>query len=86
MITTEPTMTHLFMQLGLDESDDGIAQFIKTHQLPNTVAIGDAPYWNDSQKELLMDQLKSDAPWAVIVDQLSTSLHSDAEHGAVTTK
>lgn len=81
MITTEPNMTNLFLQLGLDASDEGIAQFIKGNQLPNTVSIGDAPYWNASQKEFLTDQLKSDAPWAVIVDQLSTSLHSDAEHG-----
>lgn len=79
MITTEPTMTNLFLQLGLDASEEGIAQFIKTHQLPNTVTIGKAPYWNASQKELLTDQLKSDAPWAMVVDQLNTSLHCEAE-------
>lgn len=82
MITTEPTMTNLFLQLGLDATEKGIAQFIKSHQLPTAVPIGDAGYWNASQRELLLDQLKSDAPWAVIVDQLSTSLHSDAEHAA----
>ena len=82
MITTEPTMTNLFLQLGLDASEQGIADFIKTNQLPNTVTMCDAPYWNASQRELLSDQLKSDAPWALIVDQLSQSLHSDAEREA----
>lgn len=82
MITTEPTMTHLFQQLGLDASEEGIAQFIKAHQLANAVSIGEAPYWSASQKELLTDQLKSDAPWAMVVDQLNTSLHSDADHAS----
>ena len=78
MITTEPTMTNLFLQLGLDESEQGIADFIKSHQLPTEVAIGEAPYWNDAQRQFLVEQLKADAPWAMIVDQFSESLHSDA--------
>ena len=82
MITTEPTMTNLFLQLGLGASAEGIAQFIKSHQLPTAVSLGDAQYWSASQREFLLDQLKSDAPWAVIVDQLSTSLHCDAENAA----
>ena len=59
MITTEPTMTNLFLQLGLDASEQGIAQFIKGHQLAAGVPV-------------------ADAAWAVIVDQLSESLHEDA--------
>lgn len=78
MITTEPTMTNLFLQLGLDESEQGIADFIKTNQLPAEVALGDAPYWNDAQRQFLVEQLKADAPWAMVVDQFSEALHSDA--------
>ena len=85
MITTEPTMTNLFLQLGLDASEQGIAEFIKANQLPNTVTMCEAPYWNASQRELLSDQLKSGAPWALIVDQLSQALHSDAEREASNT-
>ena len=33
MITTEPRMTNLFLQLGLDASAEGIARFIREHQL-----------------------------------------------------
>ncbi len=78
MITTDPTMTHLFQQLGLDDSAQAIARFIQGHQLPTGVALGDAPYWSDAQRQFLAEQLKADAPWALIVDQLSQALHADA--------
>lgn len=78
MITTEPTMTNLFLQLGLDESEQGIADFIKAHQLPTEVPLGDAPYWNDAQRQFLVEQLKADAHWAMVVDQFNEALHSDA--------
>ena len=78
MITTEPTMTNLFLQLGLDASEQGIARFIEGHQLAADVLMADAPYWNDAQRQFLAEQLKADAVWAVIVDQLSESLHEDA--------
>ena len=78
MITTEPNMTNLFLQLGLDASEQGIARFIESHQLAADVLMADAPYWNDAQREFLAEQLKADAVWAVVVDQLSESLHEDA--------
>ena len=78
MITTEPTMTNLFLQLGLDASEQGIARFIESHQLAADVLMADAPYWNDAQRQFLAEQLKADAVWAVIVDQLSESLHEEA--------
>lgn len=78
MITTEPTMTNLFLQLGLDASEQGIARFIEGHQLAADVLMADAPYWSDAQRQFLAEQLKADAVWAVIVDQLSESLHEDA--------
>ena len=78
MITTEPTMTNLFLQLGLDASEQGIAQFIQGHQLAADVLMAEAPYWNAAQRQFLAEQLKADAAWAVIVDQLSESLHEDA--------
>ena len=78
MITTEPTMTHLFQQLGLEEGEQDIARFITSHQLPTEVALSDAPFWSPAQRQFLLDQLKADAPWAMIVDQLNQALHSDA--------
>ena len=78
MITTEPTMTNLFLQLGLDASEHGFARRTESHQLAADVLMADAPYWNDAQRQFLAEQLKADAVWAVGVDQLSESLHEDA--------
>lgn len=78
MITTEPSMTNLFLQLGLDADDENIAQFIRDHQLPNDVALTDAQFWSAAQREFLREQLKADAHWAMVVDKLNEALHSDA--------
>ncbi|SFD96721.1 DUF2789 domain-containing protein [Paracidovorax konjaci] len=77
MITTEPTMTNLFLQLGLDESPEAIAEFIRTHQLANEVRVADAPFWSDAQRQFLAEQLKADAPWAMVVDQFNEALHAE---------
>ncbi|GLS16878.1 hypothetical protein GCM10007935_43240 [Hydrogenophaga electricum] len=73
-----PRMTNLFLQLGLDASEPAIADFIRTHQLPADVEIADAPYWNAGQRQLLCEQLRADASWSLVVDQLNESLHEDA--------
>lgn len=78
MSNAVPRMTNLFLQLGLDASDPAIAGFIKTHQLPAEVAIADAPYWSEAQRQFLSEQVKADAAWAIVVDQLNESLHEDA--------
>ena len=53
MITTEPRMTNLFLQLGLDASAEAIARFIREHQLATDVEVVEAPYWNDAQRQFL---------------------------------
>lgn len=78
MNTAEPRMSNLFKQLGLDDSDQAIADFILKHQLPADVEISDAPFWEDAQRQFISEQIKADAPWALIVDQLNESLHEDA--------
>jgi len=78
MNTPTPRMTNLFLQLGLDASEAGIAEFIKTHQLPAGQDLVDAPYWSEAQRQFLGEQLKADAAWAIVVDQLNESLHEDA--------
>lgn len=78
MDESTPRMTNLFLQLGLDADEASIAQFIKTHQLPADVRLADAPYWNDAQRQFLAEQIKDDAAWAIVVDQLNESLHEEA--------
>lgn len=78
MTQVRPRMTHLFAQLGLDSSAEGIAQFIHEHQLPKNVNLMEAPYWSDAQRQFLAEKIASDGEWAIVVDQLNESLHEDA--------
>lgn len=78
MSYAEPRMTNLFLQLGLDASEAGIAGFIKAHQLPVDISLADAPFWNAGQRQFLVEQIEKNAAWAIVVDQLNESLHEDA--------
>lgn len=72
--TVQVRMTNLFRQLGLDSTPEGVAKFIGQHRLQPKTHITEAPFWSDSQRALLTELLESDADWAVVVDELSTSL------------
>ncbi len=77
MEKTIHTMTNLFAQLGLPNSNDEIAAFIKTHSpLPEAVKLADAPWWTPSQASFLREELAEDADWAEIVDQLNAALRA----------
>lgn len=76
MNTADPRMTHLFEQLGLDSSDDAIADFIQKHPLDAKTYISAAPFWSDSQRALIAEKLASDDNWAIVVDQLNEALHT----------
>lgn len=78
MTDAVPRMTNLFLQLGLDASEEAIARFIRTHQLAADVDMVDAPYWNVGQRQFLAEQIKADAAWTTVADQLNESLHEDA--------
>ncbi|WP_122900983.1 DUF2789 domain-containing protein [Acinetobacter sp. B51(2017)] len=78
MTQVRPRMTHLFEQLGLDSSEEGIALFISTHQLNAQTKITQADYWTEAQRQFLAEKIKSDGEWAIIVDQLNESLHEDS--------
>ncbi|MCK6230072.1 DUF2789 domain-containing protein [Stenotrophomonas indicatrix] len=82
MITTEPRMTNLFLQLGLDASAEGIARFIADHQLAAGVEVADAPYWNEAQRQFLAESLQADAAWTTVVDELNEALHEAAVKAA----
>lgn len=74
--TTTPRMTNLFLQLGLDASEEGIRRFIQDHRLCEDVHILEASCWNASQADLLSEMLCSDGEWALVVDQLSEALRT----------
>ena len=77
-MTVRPRMTHLFEQLGLDASEDGISLFIATHQLGADTKITQADFWSEAQRQFLAEKIKSDGEWAIVVDQLNESLHEDS--------
>ena len=78
MSTAIPRMTNLFAQLGLDETEQGIKQFISQHKLASDVKLIDAPFWTDAQRQLLHEWLAMDAEWALVVDQLNEALHKES--------
>ncbi len=76
MITETARMTNLFLQLGLEATPEAIEKFMFANELPDDVHILDAPFWSDSQRELLRELLCSDGNWSLVVDQLSEALRS----------
>lgn len=71
------TMSHLFAQLGLPSDEAAIERFIAAHApLPRGVELERAPFWTPQQAAFLSEELKEDADWAEIVDQLNLRLRS----------
>lgn len=64
MTHVRPRMTHLFQQLGLDASAEGIETFIHEHQLHKDLTLLDAPYWSEAQRQFLSEKIASDGEWA----------------------
>ena len=75
MDTVNPAFSSLFSQLGLDNGDEAIQQFIASHQLPSNVRIADAPFWNASQRAFIDEAILEDAQWAEVIGHLDSSLH-----------
>jgi hypothetical protein len=78
MDTVNPRFSELFAQLGLADDPQGIADFIREHApLDNAVLLHEAPFWNESQARLLREELRADAEWAEVIDQLNASLRAE---------
>ena len=69
------TMNELFAQLGLDNSDEAIEQFIADNQLDEETSLREAPFWSDSQRAFINEEWKKDAIWAITLDELNARLH-----------
>ena len=53
MDTSRHTMSTLFSQLGLDNSPEAIARFVKEHHLPEGMLLSQAPFWNEGQRHFI---------------------------------
>jgi hypothetical protein len=66
----------LFDQLGLDSSDKAIDDFIASHSpLADDKKLIDADFWTPQQSAFLKEQLREDADWARVVDELNLRMH-----------
>ncbi len=69
-------LSNLFKQLGLPHDPAAISAFIASHSpLPAELKLADASFWSPSQAAFLREEIRGDADWAEIVDQLSMLLH-----------
>ncbi|WP_299149547.1 DUF2789 family protein [uncultured Acinetobacter sp.] len=77
MLGRTPSLELLFSQLGLANSPAAIELYIRTHQLPAHISLHDAPFWNKSQRSLLISHLVQDDDWAIWVDELNQQVPMD---------
>ena len=57
-----------------EEAD--IQAFVAAHRgLPNGARLSEAPFWTEAQARFLRDEIREDADWAGVVDQLNVMLH-----------
>lgn len=68
-------LDNLFVQLGLDNSQQGIDLFIKQHKLRADQHIEAAEFWTPSQAAFISESLSQDSDWSEVVDQLNVLLH-----------
>jgi hypothetical protein len=78
MELTTPTLATLFEQLGLDSDQASIDAFVLAHQLPEDVKLSEADFWTPQQASFLKEELREDAEWAPVVDELNVLLHTPA--------
>jgi uncharacterized protein DUF2789 len=73
----EHTMSDLFAQLGLPDTNSEIDEFIhKYRPIPSEVSLENAPFWNNSQSQFIQEALNDDSDWTELVDQLDTRLRA----------
>ena len=70
-----PDLPGLFAQLGLDNDENSIDAFVAQHRLPDEVKLIDAEFWTPQQAVFLKEELRADAEWAPVVDELNVLLH-----------
>ena len=77
MTLEEPVydLAGLFDQLGLPGDPESIERFVERHRLAPDQPIETASFWNPAQAEFLREELRKDADWAEVIDELNALLH-----------
>ncbi|WP_417543090.1 DUF2789 domain-containing protein [Marinobacter sp.] len=72
MDTSKHNLSTLFDQLGLASDEKSIEAFTARYSpLPHEIALQDAPFWSESQSQLLEEGLEDDSDWAEVIDELN---------------
>lgn len=75
MEANQHTLSNLFAQLGLPAEPAAIDAFIAAHRpLDNGVALYRAPFWSETQRAFLKEEIIEDADWAGVIDELNVRL------------
>ena len=65
---------NLFAQLGLDNSPEAIKAFAASHKISAEQSLAQASFWSEAQANFLTENLKQDADWSDVIDQLNLLL------------
>ncbi|MCZ6804160.1 MAG: DUF2789 family protein [Proteobacteria bacterium] len=77
MVNFEHTMSDLFAQLGLPDSDREIDEFIHLHRpMADNLSLEAASFWNNGQSQFIHEALDDDSDWSELVDQLNSRLRA----------
>lgn len=71
------TFSDLFVQLGLDSDEVSIRRFCSIHKIKGKILLPDADFWSPQQAQFLRESWHQDSDWALLIDQLNTSLRSE---------
>lgn len=74
MDTTTPSISSLFAQLGLPNSQNNIDHFVSEHWLEASVPLARAPFWSDAQRHFIEESLREDGVWSEVIDELDCLL------------
>ena len=69
------SLENLFLQLGLDNSNESIDAFVQKNKLAQDEKLQDATFWTSAQSAFIQECLSVDSDWAEVVDQLNLMLH-----------
>ena len=75
MDTSNHAFRSLFVQLGLNSSNEAIAEFIGSHKLKGGEPIDQANFWTPAQAEFFRESWLEDSDWVGVIEQLNTVLH-----------
>ena len=65
---------------GLADDEASVCAFIAEHRpLPDGMRLSEAPFWSAAQAQFLREEIREDADWAEVVDQLNVALHAKPE-------